>query len=133
MNDSNSENSKPPSGIVFVILQRSAVLMLYLLAWASAAFLCGPVMQELLGIAQYSARTPESELSVWESFNRFAAMYWFTSLLIVAVPFNLLTWLFLRFSGSRATRWKWLLVSCLWIPISLVIGWILFRSSTFPA
>ncbi len=112
-------------------MQRVFAIVVYLFAWLLTAYATGPLLRQLLGSQEYSIRTPDSEMTVLESFNRFAVMYWFTSFLLVATPFNLIAWIYLRRRRSPPIRWRWLAACCLWILPSLIIGWLVFRPVLF--
>lgn len=113
------------------VFQRAVVLVLYLGVWAVAVYVTGPLLNRLLGGFEIGMRPADSQLTLLQSFNRFAYMYWFTAFLLISFPLDVIVWLVLRRRAVRPTRWSWLAICSALIPVALVAAWLLFRPLLF--
>lgn len=122
--------SAPNQPFLKAILQRFAAISLYVVGWICIGVITMSVFTRIAG-EMPSARTPETELTKFESFSRFCVHYWFTAFAFLSPPACIVIWFLLKRNGIRKTRWALLGIGLAISPVLLILAWLVFRPFLF--
>jgi hypothetical protein len=114
----------PPERSSRAVLARITAVVLHLLILTAFILLAGPILGRYVGDAPMLLDIPDAELTAAESFNRFFIMYGFLPIMICFL-LDLAVWGMLRWSGRRPTRWRWLGITTVLIPITFYLSWLI--------